>query len=119
MIAYTPSDTCSRLGRMTAKAAFSRSARDGLIASRSKLDSVNAVIRCAVASGRVCHGDRLESARCAIEISFAEAEQCLAHLQKSDDRGWEALRDDFEHAQENLVRAIENLVARFDDEAHQ
>ncbi len=109
----------SRLYRVSTKAAYSRAARDKLVASRSKLDSVNASMRQAMATGRLPRSEPLEKARAAMEDRFAEAERCLARLQKSGDDEWELLRDDVDDAWENLAHAIQGLVSRFEDEIRQ
>ncbi len=105
-----------RLHRVSTKAAYTRAARDKLVASRSRLDGVNAALRQAVATGRLSDGGQLEQARAAMETRFAEAQARLARLQKSGDDNWEALRDEVDNAWEDLAGAIRILVARFDDE---
>ncbi len=106
----------SRLHRVSTKAAYARTARDKLVASRSKLDGINAALRQAITTGRLSGSGQLEQARNAMEIRFADVRERLSRLQKSGDDNWEALRDDVDNAWEDLARAIQNLVARFDDE---
>ncbi len=109
----------SYLQSVAAKAAYSRATRDKLVASRGKLDTVNAALRRAISTGRLRNTEELEKARVAMEINFREAERRLAQLQKAGFRDWQSFRDEVDDAWEDLSRSIQNLVARFDHEARE
>lgn len=100
-----------------AKAAYSRSARKKLVASRVKLEGVRAGIKRADAAGRLQPSEKLKCAERAMETRFASAKSRLEMLQKADDEGWEELRDELENAWDDLSQSINKLVARLKDES--
>lgn len=105
------------LAEMSAKAAYSKAARNKLVESKAKLDSIRAAIRNATTTGRLRPSDQLERALDAMEVNFEAAESQLRILQKSGEDDWENQCVKLDGAWENLARSIAILVARFSDES--
>ncbi len=105
------------LTEMSAKAACSKAARNQLVESRAKLNSIKAAIRQATITGRLRPSEQLNRALGAIEVNFAAAETQLRVLQKSGEDDWEEERVELDEAWENLARSIAILVTRFSDES--
>ncbi len=105
------------LKKMSAKAAYSKSARNKLVESRAKLDGIRTAIKQAVAAGRLRPSEQLDRTLSAMEVNFRAAETQLRNLQKSGEDEWEKMRVQLDSTWENLARSIANLVARFSDES--
>lgn len=102
---------------VSAKAAYSRSARKKLVESRAKLDGVKTAIKRAIASGQLEPSDKLKCTQRAVEVRLAVAETRLKTLQKSSPQEWEQLKDELEDAWEDLSHSINKLVARIKDQS--
>ncbi len=102
---------------VSAKAAYSKSARKKLVESRAKLDGVKTAIRRAIATGSLTSSDKLDQTQHATEIRLTLAETRLKTLQKSGEDEWERLRDELEDAWEDLSHSINKLVAQIKDQS--
>jgi len=111
----TPGNTY--LTEMSAKAARSKAARNKLVESKAKLNSIRAAIKQATTAGRLRPSEQLQRALDAMEINFEAAETQLRVLQKSGEDDWENECVKLDGAWENLARSIAMLVARFSDES--
>lgn len=107
----------THLTEMSAKAARSRAARNKLVESKAKLNSIRTAIRHATTTGRLRPSEQLERALDAMEVNFEAAENQLRILQKSGEDDWENECVKLDGAWENLARSIAILVARFSDES--
>lgn len=98
-----------------AKAIYSRAARKRLVDSRTKLEGVTAIVRQALATGRLRPSQQLDRTLEATEINFAAAETKLRLLQKSGADEWDERRIELESAWEDLARSIKTLATHFTD----
>ena len=101
---------------LDAKSAYSRAAHRMLLEIRTRLTGVEVKITNAVASGLLARTEQLETARRAVDMNVARAEQRLDALRKSGVENWETHRHAIESTWEDLYRSIRNLVAHLPNE---
>lgn len=102
---------------LSAKAAYSKTARKKLVESRAKLIGIKAAIKSAITAGRLKSSNELEQGQQAMETRLVAVEARLEALRKSGEDEWEQLRDELEDAWEALSHSINKLVARLKDES--
>lgn len=100
---------------LSAKAAYLKAAHHKLAETREKVAGINANIISSISNGGIAPNGRLETARRAIEVSFAIAEVRLDQLRKSGEDEWEAVSVEVESAWEDVSRSISRLVSSIAD----
>lgn len=103
--------------RSAERAEYVRSMHANLAQVRLKIDGVRQRLAGALATKKFSSEAQIRQALQAVETNLGNMEARLRRISESDDRSWDACRNEADNNWESLSLSIKRLVSRFSDES--